>query len=713
MNICKSCGITIHEEGKVFCPACEASAREGREVGLAGEGPEAEKGELTLEGDTQRVSVVKLSEPGGKTGPEKSEEDTDKVGTTPEEPEANPNKAEANPDNETAPAAPQPAPADEEPLAFSESPLSEGFAVPETAKEEPETLSAAIEKGGSTGSSPHEESGGGPKSYLSAEERRALLLELDAARKTTSGGAVRESAASTLSPKIERKRNDLPMSARGGRSAPPSGGESVPNDRPSPTSVARGIAYFSGTHIHLVGGAHLASGEELTFKDRIYVLREKPGSAGGGRWVYVLPMVMLLLAGALLWVVSRPSPGGIAGLALDSRTRSTFPGARVRLLERGESAIANEAGFFVMPELPPGSYNLLAEGAGLEGRAQVEVTKGGIAPIIITLQPTQEEILSQIPVVEPKPALPSQPETPPAPEPRLAGLTLSVEPADAEAYLDGQSLGSGGIFKDLPAGRHTLSVKRERYQDWQNPVELKPGQMNRVRVALVPEKTVPTVSEQPVRKGFEDYLKEGENYLAKNDYSRAVTALSEAVKIRPGSAAAHTLLGEAYWGKQEVRSGNTYFTKAARIYAQQGSYPKAEELYLKVLEADPNQGGALMELGNLYVAMGNTKAARETFQEHTKKFGGSLDGFFALGKLEYQERQFKDAARAFEKALGSSSKPAMIHGYLVLSYIQSNNKRKAQAAYDSFMKLATPSELSTLKNHRDWSRVLAELSVRE
>lgn len=687
MNICKSCGVTIHEEGKSFCPACEVSAKEAKEVGLTGDGPAAEKAELSLEDDTQRVTVLKLSHSSEKTGSE--EADTDKVKAETEK------NAESGKKPDPPPASKPPD--DEDRLSFSESPMSEGFAAPETGRGEPETLSAAIEKSG-------------PKSYLTAEERKALLSDLSASRQVSGRAAVRETPATPAS-KPGLKRGE-PGLVREPRPATGAGNEPARADRLPPTSVARGIAYFSGTHIHLVGGAHMASGEELVFKDRIYVLKEKPGSVGGSRWAYVFPMVMLIMAGALLWVISRPTPGGIAGLALDSRTRSTLPGAKIRLLEQGESAVTNEAGFFVLPKVPAGSYNIRAEGPGVEGNAKVEVTKGGISPIIVTLQATGEEILSQVPVMQPKPTPQTQPEAPPAQEQRLAGLNLSIEPPDAEAFLNGEPLGSGGIFKDLPAGRHTLVVKREGYQDWQNPVELKSGQANRVRVALVP-KTVPTVSAQPARKGFEDYLKEGENHLAKHDYPKAVSALSEAIKIRPGSATALALLGEASWGNQDVRSGNNYFIKAARIYADQGSYPKAEELYIKVLEADPNLGSALMELGNLYVAMGNTEAARETFRLHTKQFGNSPDGFFALGKLEYQERRFKDAAKAFEKALGSSSKPAMIHGYLILSHIQSNNKRKAQAAYDSFMKLATPSELATLKNHRDWSRVLAELSVRE
>ncbi|HEU4437550.1 MAG TPA: carboxypeptidase regulatory-like domain-containing protein, partial [candidate division Zixibacteria bacterium] len=662
MNICKSCGVTIHEEGKSFCPACEVSAQEAHEVGLVGDGPDAEKAEVSLE-DTNRISVIKLSKTPDKS--ESQEEDTDKVKTeSTEEPVKAPE----------VPAAASPA-IDEERLSFSESPFSAGYGseeIPkespvETHKEEPETLSAAMEQGG-------------PKSYLSAEERQALLSDLSAARKAAggAGGAAVKVSPIANSPKPAPKRPEAAMTVRESHS-----GARLSDKVTLPTAVARGIAYFSGTHIHLVGGAHMASGEELVFKDRIYVLKEKPGTAGGSRWVYVFPMILLLMAGALLWVISRPNPGGIAGLVLDSRTRSTMPGAKVRLLEQGQTAVTNEAGFFVLPKVPAGSYNIQAQGPGIEGRAIVEVAEGGIAPIIVTLSPTQEEVITQIPVVEAPPLQPPPVETPAA-EQKLAGMTLSIDPPDAEAFLDGQSLGSGGIFKDLPSGRHTLSVQRNGYQEWKNDVELKAGRPNRVRVSLVPVKTVPTVSTQPERKGFDDYIKEGQNHLAKNEYAKAAVAFTEAVKIRPGSASAHTLLGEAHWGNREVKAGNTHFLKAARIYADQGAYPKAEELYLKVLEADPNQAAPLLELGNLYVAMGNTEAARETYQLYNKNFGNTPDGNFALGKLEYQERRFKDAAKAFERALASSSKPAMIHGYLVLSYIQSNNKRKAQAAYDTF-----------------------------
>ncbi|MGE5692712.1 MAG: hypothetical protein ACM3YF_02920, partial [Candidatus Zixiibacteriota bacterium] len=286
MNICKSCGVTIHEEGKSFCPACEVSAREAHEVGLVGDGPDAEKAEVSLE-DTSRMSVLKLSKTPDKA--ESQEEDTDKV------------KTESTEEPVKAPEVPTAVPpaVDDDRLSFSESPFSAGYGSEEIPKEspvetpkeelkgEPETLSAAIEQSG-------------PKSYLSAEERQALLSDLSAARKAAggAGGAAVKVNPATSSPKPVPKRPEAAMTVRESHS-----GARLSDKVTLPTAVARGIAYFSGTHIHLVGGAHMASGEELVFKDRIYVLKEKPGTAGGSRWVYVFPMVLLLMAGALLWVI--------------------------------------------------------------------------------------------------------------------------------------------------------------------------------------------------------------------------------------------------------------------------------------------------------------------------------------------------------------------------------------------------------------------------
>ncbi len=661
MNICKSCGSTTPEEGKEYCQACQATAKEVP-VGLTGSGPAIEKAEVKLDDDTQKVKTQKPSEQGDT---QKTDAGLDKTG-------------------KNIPSGGAKTAADDDKLAISDTPLAaEANYDPHSA--EPASLQAAIEKSG-------------PKSYLSAEERQALLSDLDKPKVAV------KRASEPIKPKLERIR----ASAMTVRESSPSTAEPVLADQLPPTAVSRGIAYFSGSHIHLVGGAHLASGEELVFKDHIYVLKEKSEGKDSNIWLYIAPLVILLLAAGLLFSFSRSTPGGVAGLVLDGRTQATMPGATVRIVERGETAKSDATGLFVLPKLSPGSYHLKGEADGVEGNAVVEVTKGDISSVILTLSPTADEILSKVPSLAQRPAPRVEPQPVSSP-PAYASLSLNLEPQGAEAFLDGQLIGSNGIFNELPAGKHTLTIKKEGYQDSEKQVNLKSGKTVPVRIALIPKPAPP----QPAKKGFEEYVKEGETFLAKSDFPHAVASLKEAIKIRYNSPMAHSLLGDAYWGMKDQVSGTTHYVKAAQFYTEDGSYQQAEQLYLRVLEVDPNQAQSLLALGNLYFNAGNIDEARNIFQQYNKKYGNAPDGYFGLGKLEYQELRFKEAVKAFEKALNNSTQRGLIFGYLTLAYLQNQEKRKAQAAYENFMKLATPQEFATLKSHRDWSRAVADLSVQE
>ncbi len=690
MIICKSCGVTVHEEGQMFCPACKSTAKEAH-LGFGGSSGVIEKVELKMDDEEpKQVTSLKLSE---------THEKTDKVGTVgvPEASKTDKIKTAKLDQEFKHPSSPSEKPkaaaVDDDRLAISESPLAESANL----SAEAPTLQSAVDKTG-------------PKSYLSAEERKALLSELDRPKAAVKEPPPKISLSGESTNKIEMKRSAA-MTLREPSPAvsPGSNPEPARADKLPHTAVSRGIAYFSGTRIHLVGGAHLVSGDEMVFKDRIYVLKEKPGGEGSNHRIYGAAAAILVLAAGLLWSVSRPTPGGIAGLLLDSRTQSTLPGTKVRIMENGEATLTNEAGFFVLPRVPAGNYNLAADAPGIEGQTQVQVAKGGISPVILTLNPTPEEIISKAPILNPRATAQRAPEVPVVREPVTVALNLSLDPADAEAFLDGQPLGNGGIFKDMVPGKHQLTAKRPGYLDYEQEINLQSGKANRVRVAMVPKATAPA----PAKKGFDDYFKEGEGYLSRQEFNRATAAFSEAVKLRPNSSLAHSLLAEAHWGAGDDGSGNRHAMKAAALFSADGSYPRAQGLYTKILEKDPSQAEAFLSLGNLFFSVGNLEEARTTFQQYNKQFDNAPEGYFALGKLEYQERRFKEAAKAFEKALSNSSQPGMIYGYLTLTYIQNDSKRKAQPAYDNFMKLATPQELNFLKSHRDWSRVVADLSVRE
>ena len=57
----------------------------------------------------------------------------------------------------------------------------------------------------------------------------------------------------------------------------------------------------------------------------------------------------------------------------------------------------------------------------------------------------------------------------------------------------------------------------------------------------------------------------GEIYLEKNDFERAAEALSQAIRIEPGSAVAHYALGRARYRLSEYAEAEKAFTRAALL----------------------------------------------------------------------------------------------------------------------------------------------------
>ncbi len=126
------------------------------------------------------------------------------------------------------------------------------------------------------------------------------------------------------------------------------------------------------------------------------------------------PTSMILLALAL----AAPRPALPQGQAIDgviegvvrSADGAAVPGALVRTRNRltglERSSQTNEAGQYVIPLLPPGSYNVTAEAAGFAtlSRTGVEVAAGQVVTVPLVLSPatvqTVVEVVADIPVVE-------------------------------------------------------------------------------------------------------------------------------------------------------------------------------------------------------------------------------------------------------------------------------------------------------------------------
>ena len=69
----------------------------------------------------------------------------------------------------------------------------------------------------------------------------------------------------------------------------------------------------------------------------------------------------------------------------------------------------------------------------------------------------------------------------------------------------------------------------------------------------------------------------------------------------------------------------TSLTEQARGLAKAGEDKKAEELYIEIIKKDPRNKNAYLELGQVYIKIGNSLDAEESFRQVLRLERGNND----------------------------------------------------------------------------------------
>lgn len=85
------------------------------------------------------------------------------------------------------------------------------------------------------------------------------------------------------------------------------------------------------------------------------------------------------------------------------------------------------------------------------------------------------------------------------------------------------------------------------------------------------------------------------------------------------------------------------------IYARQGKDEKAMQLLEKVVRIKDSPGTELVQLGQMRMARGDTKAAISAFEQASQILGGKFRQNLELGVLYLADRQFSNAARNLDR----------------------------------------------------------------
>jgi Flp pilus assembly protein TadD len=101
--------------------------------------------------------------------------------------------------------------------------------------------------------------------------------------------------------------------------------------------------------------------------------------------------------------------------------------------------------------------------------------------------------------------------------------------------------------------------------------------------------------------------------------------------------------------------------RAARNSVEQGKYRTAERQYQQILSTDPNNLGALSNLGVVYFRTGNIRAAESTLKKALAIAPNDDFVLTTLGIVHYQQSRFDDALMELRRAIDINPNSATAH----------------------------------------------------
>ena len=118
--------------------------------------------------------------------------------------------------------------------------------------------------------------------------------------------------------------------------------------------------------------------------------------------------------------------------------------------------------------------------------------------------------------------------------------------------------------------------------------------------------------------------------------------------------------------------------RAAMDSVEQGKYRTAERQYQQILATNPNNLGALSNLGVVYFRTGNIRAAESTLKKALAIAPNDDFVLTTLGIVHYQQSRFDDALMELRRAIDINPNSATAHNYLGITASQKGRQQEAE-----------------------------------
>ncbi|MCS6837738.1 MAG: tetratricopeptide repeat protein [Bdellovibrionaceae bacterium] len=202
-------------------------------------------------------------------------------------------------------------------------------------------------------------------------------------------------------------------------------------------------------------------------------------------------------------------------------------------------------------------------------------------------------------------------------------------------------------------------------------------------------------------------------YLESGSYPEALNHFLKAHELDPDDPHILNGLGLTYFHRGRVDLAKKHLLKAIKkkpsyteainnlsfILIENQQYAEAEKYIKRALQdlTYPKPATALLNLGYLNYKINKLEAAKRPVTQALQYDRDNCFGNHLLAKIYYAEHDFKNAARAFDKASAVCSLDAAdeIHYYAGMSYQKAGDLSRAKARYQEILRLFPES------NYRD------------
>ncbi|WP_319780686.1 tetratricopeptide repeat protein [Maridesulfovibrio sp.] len=174
----------------------------------------------------------------------------------------------------------------------------------------------------------------------------------------------------------------------------------------------------------------------------------------------------------------------------------------------------------------------------------------------------------------------------------------------------------------------------------------------------------------------EEYFEKGLNFLAQEKYGKAIIAFNKAIALNEMYAEAYKGMADAYKGKGDMSSYQDYLNKAADIYAVQDSLDNVKELFIEILQNEPDAVNPFNRLGVKLRKDGDYHGAIKAYHQACTFTPNDANLYYNMARAYTYAKDYESALNYTELSLrlDSSLEPSRALHTQIVKLIEKRQK---------------------------------------